>query len=175
MIQQERVAENVYFFQSKIYAEVNAGVVANPDMAIVIDTLPFPEETKLMLDFIQRDLQVPVRYLINTHYHADHTWGNYLFPSTKILSHALCRDFILEKSVPALEREKKNNPALRDIQVKLPQMTFDHGNLIIRIGKKTIRLFSLPGHNRFYCSLGGGRPGYVFWGHNHGRSLHRGR
>lgn len=146
MIQQERVAENVYFFQSRVYAEVNAGVIASPDMAVVIDTLPFPEETAEIYDFIQRDLQVPIRYLINTHYHADHTWGNYLFPKAKILGHSLCRDYLLEKGAPALAREKENNPALREIRVRVPDITFDQGELLIKIGKKTIRLFSLPGH-----------------------------
>jgi glyoxylase-like metal-dependent hydrolase (beta-lactamase superfamily II) len=146
MVQQERVADNVYFFQSRVYAEVNAGVVASPEMAIVIDTLPFPEETNFIRDFVQRELQIPIRYVINTHYHADHTWGNYLFPSAKILGHSLCRDLLIEKGVPALEREQENNPALRDIQVKIPHLTFDRGDLIIKVGKKTVRLFPLPGH-----------------------------
>jgi glyoxylase-like metal-dependent hydrolase (beta-lactamase superfamily II) len=52
----------------------------------------------------------------------------------------------LEKSVPALEKEKQNNPSLRDVSVRLPDVTFDQGNLIIKIGKKTVRLLALPGH-----------------------------
>jgi glyoxylase-like metal-dependent hydrolase (beta-lactamase superfamily II) len=147
MIQQERVADNVYFFQSKAYAEVNAGVVAGPDMAVVIDTLPFPEETKLMKAFIDRDLQVPVRYVINTHYHADHTWGNYLFPEAKIIGHSLCRRFLLEKGIPALVREQSRNASLEEIRVELPEITFDQGELVINVGKKKIRIFSLPGHS----------------------------
>jgi len=147
MIQQERVADNVYFFQSKTYAEVNAGVVAGPEMAVVIDTLPFPEETKLMKAFIERDLQVPVSYLINTHYHADHTWGNYLFPEAKIIGHSLCRSLLLEKGIPALEREQSRNASLKEIQVVLPEITFNQGELLLKVGKKTIRIFSLPGHS----------------------------
>ena len=73
MVHRERVADNIYSFQSGNYANVNAGVIIGPDMAIVVDTLPFPEETAAMRDFIEREMQVPVRYLINTHYHADHT------------------------------------------------------------------------------------------------------
>ncbi|MEN8241593.1 MAG: MBL fold metallo-hydrolase [Chloroflexota bacterium] len=147
MIQQERVADNVYFFQSKTYAEVNAGVVVGPEMAVVIDTLPFPEETKLIKDFIERDLQVPVGYLINTHYHADHTWGNYLFPEAKIIGHSLCRSLLIEKGIPALEREQSRNASLEEIYVVLPEITFNHGELLLKVGKKTIRIFSLPGHS----------------------------
>jgi glyoxylase-like metal-dependent hydrolase (beta-lactamase superfamily II) len=146
MIQQERVAENVYSFQSRVYAEVNAGVIAGPDMAVVVDTLPFPEETMMMRDFIERELQVPVRYVINTHYHADHTWGNYLFSGAKIISHTLCYNYLVEKGIPALERGKEHNSALRSVRIVLPHITFDEGELILRIGKKNIRIFPLPGH-----------------------------
>jgi len=146
MIQQERVAENVYFFQSRVYAEVNAGVVAGPDMAVVIDTLPFPEETMVMRDFIEQELQVPVRYVVNTHYHADHTWGNYLFSGAKVIGHSLCHKLLKEKGIPALERGQENNPSLRSVRIVLPHVTFDEGELLIRVGKKTLKLFPLPGH-----------------------------
>jgi glyoxylase-like metal-dependent hydrolase (beta-lactamase superfamily II) len=146
MIQQERVAENVYFFQSRVYAEVNAGVIAGPDMAVVVDTLPFPEETMMMRDFIERELQVPVRYVINTHYHADHTWGNYLFSGAKIISHSLCYKYLVEKGIPALERGKESNSSLRSVRIVLPHITFDEGEIILRVGKKNIRIFPLPGH-----------------------------
>ena len=92
MVHRERVADNVYSFQSTNYANVNAGVIIGPDMAIVVDTLAFPEETASMRDFIEREIQVPVRYLINTHYHADHSWGNYFFPQAKIIAHSLCHE-----------------------------------------------------------------------------------
>ena len=79
-MQRERVSENVYWFQSEIYAQVTAGVVVGTDWAVVIDTLAIPEETLEMRSYVEEELKVPVRYVINTHYHADHTWGNCFFP-----------------------------------------------------------------------------------------------
>ena len=35
----ERVSENVFWFQSEIYAQVTAGVIVGPQWAVVIDTL----------------------------------------------------------------------------------------------------------------------------------------
>ena len=66
----ERVSENVFWFQSEVYAQVTAGVVAGPQWAVVIDTLALPDETLAIREFIERELSVPVRYVINTHYHA---------------------------------------------------------------------------------------------------------
>ncbi len=90
----ERVSENVYWFQSEVYAQVTAGAVTGPQWAVVIDTLAIPDETLAMRGFIEEQLGVPVRYVINTHYHADHTWGNCFFPGATIISSALCREMM---------------------------------------------------------------------------------
>ncbi|MBT3239351.1 MAG: MBL fold metallo-hydrolase [Chloroflexi bacterium] len=147
MIHRERVADNVYSFQSNNYANVNAGVIIGPDMAIVVDTLPFPEETAAMRDFIEREIQVPVRYLINTHYHADHTWGNYFFPQAKIVAHSLCYQYLEEIAIPALEEAKKGNSVFKNTKIVLPDITFSEGDIGLQIGKKNLRLFQLPGHS----------------------------
>ena len=52
----ERVSENVFWFQSEVYAQVTAGVVAGPQWAVVIDTLALPEETLSMREFIEHEL-----------------------------------------------------------------------------------------------------------------------
>ena len=72
MIHRERVADDVYTFQSDVYAQVNAGAIIGQDWAVVIDTLAFPDETLAIREFIEDELKRKVRYVINTHYHADH-------------------------------------------------------------------------------------------------------
>ena len=146
-MQTERVAENVYFFQSDLYAKVTAGVVAGPDMAVVIDTLAFPEESLAIRDFVEQELQVPVRYVVNTHYHADHTWGNCFFPGAMILAHSKCYELMRDRGVQALKEAKAQNSAMRQIKMILPDMTFNHGQLGIRVGKKMLKLLALPGHS----------------------------
>jgi cyclase len=143
----ERVADDVYVFTSEMYARVNAGAIVGPDWAIVIDTLAYPEETKEIREFIEERLEKPVRYLINTHYHADHTLGNCWFPHATIVSYELCRQFLDHRGREALEQAKQNNRELVDVHIVLPDVTFSTGELEIRIGKRTIRLVHLPGHS----------------------------
>ena len=143
----ERVSENVFWFQSEIYAQVTAGVVAGPQWAVVIDTLALPDETLTIREFIEHELNVPVRYVINTHYHADHTWGNCFFPGATIIAHARCRDLLEERGIPSLEAAKKQNPALRQVKIVLPQMTFAEGELTLRVGKKNLILSLATGHS----------------------------
>ena len=143
----ERVSENVYWFQSEIYAQVTAGVVVGPQWAIVIDTLAMPEETLTIRDFIEHEIGVQVRYVINTHYHADHTWGNCFFPGATIIAHNLCRQMLIERGMPALENARRTNQTFRQVKIVLPQLTFDEGTLNLRVGKKNLSILSAPGHS----------------------------
>ena len=59
-------------------------------------------------------------YLINTHYHADHTLGNYLFPNVTILSHALCRELLDTRGRKSLGAAKKQGTTFRQARIVLP-------------------------------------------------------
>ena len=148
MIQRERIADNVYSFQSDIYAQVTAGAVIGPNWAVVIDTLAMPEETLAIRDFIEQELNVPVRYVIDTHSHADHSWGNIFFPGATIIAHSLCRELLDTKGRASLDEVRKQNLAFRNVKVVLPQITFEEGQLNLRVGKKTLSLSPLPGHSK---------------------------
>jgi cyclase len=146
-MQRERVSENVYWFQSEIYAQVTAGAVTGPQWAVVIDTLAMPEETLAMRSFIEDQLKVPVRYVINTHSHADHCWGNDFFPGATMIASALCRKAILEKGPAALEAARRQNPVFKPVKLVPPHLTFDSGTLSLRVGKKNLILMPTPGHS----------------------------
>ena len=148
MIQRERIADNVFAFQSDKYAQVTAGVIVGPEWAVAIDTLAFPEETLAIRDFIEQELKVPVRYVINTHYHADHSWGTCFFPGALVISHTLCRDLLQSKGIPSLEESRKHNISLRQSQIVLPHLTFREGTLSLKVGKKNLVLMHLPGHTK---------------------------
>lgn len=143
----ERVSENVYWFQSEIYAQVTAGVITGPQWAVVIDTLALPEETIAMRSFIEEVLGMPVRYVINTHYHADHAWGNYIFPGATIIAHSLCRDLLASRGVNSLEIARHQNPIFKQTKIVLPHLTFESGELTLKVGKKNLIFFATPGHS----------------------------
>lgn len=143
----ERISENVYWFQSEVYAQVTAGVVAGPQWAVVIDTLALPEETLGMREFVEHELGIPVRYVVNTHYHADHAWGNCFFPGALVIAHTRCRVLLEERGRPALEEARKQHPAFRQVRIVLPHFTFDEGELDLRVGKKNLTLMPAPGHS----------------------------
>ncbi len=152
-MQRERVSDNVYWFQSEMYAQVTAGAVTGPQWAVIIDTLAVPEETLEMRSYIEDQLGVPVRYVINTHYHADHSWGNCFFPGATIFSHSLCRHLMQELASASLESVRKQNQIYKQVKIVLPHLTFDDGAVSLRVGKKNLVLTPTPGHSRDSISV----------------------
>jgi len=147
MFQYERVADGVYFFQSENYAQVTAGVVVGPKWVVLIDTLALPAETLALRDFIENHIQLPVRYIINTHYHADHSWGNVFFPGATVIAHALCREMMISRGMPALEEAKQASATYRPVSLVLPHFVISEGEMSLKVGKKLLRLIPLPGHS----------------------------
>jgi cyclase len=149
----ERVSENVFWFQSEVYAQVTAGVIVGPQWAVVIDTLALPEETMAMREFIEHELGVQVRYVINTHYHADHCWGNCFFPGATVVGHSKCREYLIEQGIPSLEASQKQNQSLRQVKIVPPHETFTSGEMTLRVGKKNLILFPSFGHSNDGISI----------------------
>jgi cyclase len=143
----ERIAEDIYVFSSRRYAQVTAGAVLTQDGVILIDTLFYPDESRAIKEFIEKRLGLVVRYVINTHYHADHTLGTYLFPGAQVISHALCRDLLDEIGRKGLEDMKSQSPEFEDTEIILPDMIFETGWLNVHLGGKTVRLQHCPGHS----------------------------
>lgn len=146
-MQRERVSENVYWFQSDVYAQVTAGAITGPQWAVVIDTLAIPEETLNMRSFIEEQLGVPVRYIINTHNHADHTWGNCFFPGATVIAHKTCRDLMEARGQASLDAARRQNPVFRQVKLVCPHLTFETGVLSLKVGKKNLVMMSTPGHS----------------------------
>lgn len=144
----ERVSDNVYVFTSEKYAQVTASAIVTPAGAVVIDTLPFPDESRRMAATIARVSRAGTRYVILTHYHADHTYGAYLFPKAEVIAHARCRDLLAQLGIPALEEAKAEEPELEEVTLRLPDVTFDEGEVVLQVGGKMVRLIHAPGHTK---------------------------
>ncbi len=143
----ERIADDIYVFTSQLYAQVTAGAILTKDGVILIDTLYFPEETKAIKEFLEDRQGLKIRYVINTHYHADHTQGSYLFPEAQIVSHAMCRQLLNTIGRSGLAEAQAQNQDLEEVQIILPELVFQEGVLNLYLGGKTLQLHHMPGHS----------------------------
>jgi glyoxylase-like metal-dependent hydrolase (beta-lactamase superfamily II) len=146
-VRRERVSDDIYVFTSELYAQVTASAVVTREGIVVIDTLPFPVETNDMIEYLKSLGQGPIRYLVNTHWHGDHTNGNYLFDdSVELVCHRRCQQAMQEWGQTALDDARDNTPLLEDVRLRLPEVVFDEGHLVLHIGPKSLEIILTPGH-----------------------------
>lgn len=145
-LKRDRISEGVYVFTSGLYAEVTATVIFTDEGAILVDTLPFPQETRQIREFVAHR-RTKVCYVVNTHSHADHIYGTYLFPEAVVVAHYQCRRLMERHAEAALAQAKEQTPALNDVQIRYPELLFNEG-VTLRFGGKTIELRHAPGHSK---------------------------
>lgn len=145
-MQRERVAEDIFCFTSELYLQATASAIVTSDGIVIIDTLPFPEETKEMLRFIKRRSKSKVYYVVLTHHHVDHTYGTCFLPG-EVIAHERCRRILEKHGHDILRADQAHNPELTDVTIKLPEVVFDRGEISLHVGKKTITLIHTPGHS----------------------------
>ena len=69
----------------------NTGFLVSEAGVISVDTTSTERRTRAYLDAIGTVTRLPVRTLVNTHHHGDHTHGNYLASGATIVGHERCR------------------------------------------------------------------------------------
>jgi len=92
-------------------AAANAGFVITDKWVCVFDSHLTAEAAKELIGEIRKLTQLPIRYLVNSHYHADHSHGNQAFPENVelISSHAAWQGQ-LNKDLPQLQRYQQLLP-----------------------------------------------------------------
>ena len=145
-MQRERVTDRIFVFRSELYAQVTAGVVRTSAGAVLIDTLLFPDESRQIRDFVESALGSRVRYLINTHFHADHSTGSCFFPGAQIVAHRRCRELLDTRGREGLRRLQESSADFADVALALPDIVFEE-QISLHVGGTTFTLWASPGHS----------------------------
>jgi cyclase len=129
------------------HAGGNTGFVVGKDAVAVIDTFQIPAAAQALLDAIRKTTPVPIRYVINTHYHLDHVAGNNLFAQAGAVVMA-------QQNVRAWERTEnlkffgdKITPEQKQMveSLGLPTLTYRDG-VQLELGGRSLVVRVMPGH-----------------------------
>lgn len=74
----------------------NTGFLVGGDGVVVIDTCFTERRSRAFLETVRTVTNRPLRTLVNTHHHGDHTHGNWLLPEATIVGHQLCRQAVIQ-------------------------------------------------------------------------------
>lgn len=125
----------------------NAGFVIGDDGVLVVDSFEDPAAASALLAVIRTKTALPVRYLVNTHYHLDHVAGNGVF-------RAAGATLLAQRNVRAWERTDnlkffgdQATPAQRAMVAAyvLPEVVYRDG-IEIYLGQRRVDVSVLPGH-----------------------------
>ena len=75
---------------------VNSTLILGDEGAILIDTGFSDEIGAHLRKAIAKLTNKPVKVIINTHHHGDHTLGNVAFPGARVISAEMCRTLLLK-------------------------------------------------------------------------------
>ncbi|MEG3438887.1 MBL fold metallo-hydrolase [Pannus brasiliensis CCIBt3594] len=120
----------------KRIAICNAGIVIGKDGVLVIDPFQSEELGKLLLQTVKKITDKPVLYVLNTHYHFDHTGGNKAIAdgTIPIIGRGPIREFMIEKN-----KDNDPNPNPPDLIV--------NGQSTIWLGDRKVIVESVEGHS----------------------------
>ncbi|GAA4605532.1 cyclase [Actinoplanes octamycinicus] len=145
------LAGGVFALMATTPPKDNNGVIAGRDAALVVDAGITPEVARLIQDRVAELTDSPLRYLVNTTYHGDHTFGNAAFgPGTVVVSSRANRDAMtdldFEKDVRGANMY--GDEAILDAVTswRRPDVVFD-GRAEIDLGGRVVELWHFgPGN-----------------------------
>ena len=146
----KQLAPNIYaYIQAKAtWYWNNAGFIVGNDYVVVVDSLATVGLTQKFRDEIKKITDKPVRYLINTHHHGDHTYGNHVFAGATIIAHDYCRREVIEAGImdPVLLNTIFPEFDFRGIAATPADITFDKQLTLHMYGREVRLLHFGPGH-----------------------------
>lgn len=142
-LQLQEVAQGVYALiastdfppASPMAAICNSGFIIGSDGVLVIDPFHSPELAELLISTVKSITDKPIRYVLNTHYHFDHTGGNIAFIKREVpvLGRGVIREYI--------QGGKNNTSGVT------PPTVIINSQTDIWLGDRSVRIERVDGHS----------------------------
>ena len=125
----------------------NAGFVIGSDSVLVVDTFQETDAAEALLKAIRARTSLPVRYVVNTHYHLDHVAGNGVFQAAGAVILAQANVHRWEHSENLKFFGDQITPQQRDAVAGyvLPSILYRDGIELV-LGDRKVVVRVLPGH-----------------------------
>ena len=158
-LEYHKVAPGVYVYHPTEAKENNSkgypvatsgGFVVGDKGVLVVESMVNKRLAEQVLSFVKEVTDKPLRYLVNTSYHGDHSYGNYVFPkSASIIQHRKTKEFI--NNPKAFEADKKfmaqyfgANRGIEDVVARPADIILeDAGKMTLDLGNKEVQIMHL--------------------------------
>ncbi|PWW26638.1 metallo-beta-lactamase superfamily protein [Cytobacillus oceanisediminis] len=139
-----KISDNIWLFPfNPEGVQANVGVIIDDDQTGLIDSGNSPQQARLIKSELEKIQAPPVKYILLTHHHWDHTFGASVFNDCEIVAHELTYDYLKQMkkinwNKEYILNEIKNDPSMKlsheaklaaikdwdSFDISLPTMTF---------------------------------------------------
>ncbi len=143
------VFPNIFTIVHEEGVDSNTTFIISKQGVVVVDTGVSPLTARKVMAEIRKRTELPILYIINTHYHGDNTFGNQVFRegNTIIIAHENVRRALKGNAGKEyLEFFKSSKiPGLDEVTLTLPSMVFEK-RMEIYAGEYHLQLIHRRGH-----------------------------
>ncbi|NIM94012.1 MAG: MBL fold metallo-hydrolase [Anaerolineales bacterium] len=151
------------FILNSPFVHSKRSLIIDATGSVMIDTSVSLAETKMMIDKAD-ELGQPIRRLILTDGHFDHSAGSQLLAEAERIAQRGVGEWMLSKHAQDyLELDPPEHPDLKMFTVTLPTFEID-GSAVLNLTHRLLRLFPTPGHSPTHMSVFLEPDGVIFAG-----------
>jgi len=143
----KKIKEGIYV-QSAREFNSNAGIIVTSEGVALVDSGHNPTDSRAVMEAVKKLTPLPVRFLIDTEVHADHTTGHYVFsPPAVIINHtgagaAMRQGFVPDRMPNLIKQFPEMAAAAEGYRMVPPQLEY-RDKLTLNLGGRTIELLYL--------------------------------
>ncbi len=124
--------------------DLNIGVVIGEEAVLLVDSRASHRQADQLREELATLTSLPVGWVVNTHFHWDHTWGNARFPEAALWGHECCRSEMIENGEVARRgvldwMPAEHHDAVNEVVITPPTETFA-SSALIDIGGRVVEL-----------------------------------
>ena len=142
-----KIKDGIYVYTVKPTPEStsNCGIIVTTEGVVLIDTGQTAVDTREVAEVVKKLTPLPVRFIIDTETHPDHTYGHFLFSPPAVVIGAEGAGAEMNQSYDP-ERWAKQTPeiqaAAKGFRLIPPQIEYGD-KLTLRLGERTFELLNL--------------------------------
>lgn len=143
----KKIKEGLYVRAVKP-TDSNAAIILTEDGVVLIDSGHNPPDSQALLKAVKQLASQPVRFLINTEPHSDHTTGHFVFsPPAMIIAAegataSMKKDYRPDRNERRMAEYPEMREAFKDFRMITPHIEYKD-KMILNVGGRTLELYYL--------------------------------
>src|SRR5687767_8398826 len=145
----KKIKEGIYVYVGNKFNS-NCGIVITQEGVLLIDSGHNPTDSRAILDAVKKLTPLPVRFLIDTEPHGDHTTGHFVFsPPAIIVAHDGATESIKaaynpKRNEKLMAESREMRAAFEGFRLVLPHVEYRE-KMTLRLGERAFELLYLKG------------------------------